>query len=107
MPDDAGPSSGAAANTPPASEATPRGSAASAPPRGPAASAPPIASAPSTSATGAPATGFWSYVTAGANAFVERDANVPPLAHFAGGGCHEESQEVNLMLSVILHKHWC
>jgi hypothetical protein len=84
MPDDAGPSSPAAASTPPASEAPPRGSTASAPPRGPA------ASAPSTSATGASATGFWSYVTAGANASVGRDANVPPLAHFAGGGGHEE-----------------
>jgi hypothetical protein len=82
MPDDAGPSSPAAASTPPASEAQPRGSAASAasaPPTGPA------ASAPSTSATG-----FWSYVNAGANASVGRDAKEPPLAHFAGGGCHDE-----------------
>jgi hypothetical protein len=82
MPDDAGPSSPAAASTPPDSEAQPRGSAgsaASAPPTGPA------ASAPSTSATG-----FWSYVNAGANASVGRDAKEPPLAHFAGGGCHDE-----------------
>jgi hypothetical protein len=75
MPDDAEPSSPAAA---------------SAPPTGPAASAPLAARAPSTSAAGAPATGFWSYVTAGANASVGRDANEPPLAHFAGGGCHDE-----------------
>jgi hypothetical protein len=88
MPDDAGPSSPAAASTPPASEAQPRGSARSAPPTGRAASAPPTgpaASAPSTSATG-----FWSYVNAGANASVGRDANEPPLAHFAGGGCPDE-----------------
>jgi hypothetical protein len=86
MPDEAGLSS--VASAPPASEAPPRGPAASAPP---AASTPPAFSPPSTSTTGAAATGFWSYVTAGANASVGRDANVPTLAHFAGGCCQEES----------------
>jgi hypothetical protein len=78
MLDDAGPSSGAAASAPPASDAPARGE-------------PSTTTATSTSATGAPTTGFWSYVIVGANAYVGRDANVPPLAHFVGGGCHEES----------------
>jgi hypothetical protein len=71
-----------------ASEAPPRGqpttTAHASEPRG-------LLSPTAQGATSTPATGFWSFVTAGANASVGRDANVPHLAHFAGGGYHEES----------------